>query len=273
MKTSLSTFLYCRYTLEEAIQRISAAGFDAVDIWGGRPHAYRIDLREHEIRNIRRVIDDFGLEIASFIPEQVNYPSCLCSPYKNIRMDSVRYIKDSIETAVRFGAPVINVFPGHTLYNQDLDDGWDRLADSLDRICEFAGHYNVLIAIEPGNKFKTDLINTAIQAMDMVDQLGCDNLGVLFDTGNALLVEEDTASAIENLSDRLFHVHINDNDGRKDQKLIPGHGQFNFDTFIHALHTNLFDGFLSADLGCDYINDPDLPAVETQEYLDNLINN
>lgn len=272
MKTSLSTFLYCYYSLEEAIQQVSIAGFDAVDIWGGRPHAYRNDLREHEIRHIRSIVDDLGMEIASFIPAQVRYPSSLCSPNKNIRMDSVRYLKASIEAAVRLGAPIITISPGHTLHDQGLDDGWERLADSLDRICEFAGHYNVLVAIEPGNKFQTDLINTTIQALDMIDQLGCDNLGVLFDSGNALLAGEDISSAIEHLGDRLFHVHVNDNDGVKAQKLIPGHGQFNFRTLVHALRMILFDGFITADLGWDYVIDPDPAAIEAQEYLENLIN-
>lgn len=271
MKTSLSTFIYCNYSLEEAIQRISVAGFDAVDIWGGRPHAYRNDLYEHEIKYIRRVIDDLGLQIASFNPAQFRYPFSLCSPIENIRMDSVQYIKGAIEMGVRLGASIINIFPGHTLHDQDLDDGWERLADSLNRICEFAGHYNVLIALEPGNKYQTDLINTTLHALDMIDQLGCDNLGVLFDCGNASIVGEDTLTAIENLSDRLFYLHINDNDGKKDQKLIPGHGQFDFLTLIHSLRLIAFDGFISADLGWDYTINPDPAAIETQEFLENLM--
>jgi sugar phosphate isomerase/epimerase len=272
MKTGISTFIYGHYSIEEAIQNISIAGYDSVEIWGGRPHAYRNDLREHEIRNIRNLIDDLGLQIISFDPAQFGYPSSLCSPIKNIRMDSVRYIKDSIETAVRLGASIISVFPGHTLNNQDLDDGWERLADSLDRICEFAGHYNILVAIKPGNKYQTDLINTTIQAVDMIDQLGFDNLGVLFDCGNAFIAGEDTASAIENLGDRLIAVHVNDNDGKTDQKHIPGHGQFDFRSLIHALRLTLYEGIISADLGWDYTNNPDPAAIETQEYLYNLIN-
>jgi fructoselysine 3-epimerase len=272
MKAGLSTFLYCHYSLQEAIQRINIAGYDAVEIWGGRPHAYRKDLREHEIRNIRNMIDDLGLEVSSFDPAQLGYPSSLCSPIEGIRMDSVRYIQDSIETGVRLGASVITVFPGHTLHDQDLDDGWERLADSLDRICEFAGHYNVLVAIEPGNKYQTDLINTTIQAVDMIDQLGCDNLGVLFDCGNSMISGEDTSTAIENLGDRLITVHINDNDGKTDQKLIPGHGQFDFRLLLHALRLILYEGSITADLGGHYTINPDPAAIETQEYLDNLIN-
>ncbi len=272
MKTGLSTNIYCHYSLEEAIQRIAIAGYDSVEIWGGRPHAYRYDLHEHEIRMIRTLMDDLGLQVVLFHPAQLGYPSSLCSPIKNIRMDSVRYIKDSIETAIRLGASIVNIIPGHTLNDQDLDDGWERLADSIARICEFAGHYNVLVAIKPGNKYHSDLINTTIQAGDMIDQLGCDNLGVVFDCSNASLAGEDIATAIENLGDRLLAVHINDNDGKENQKFIPGHGQFDFQSLIHALRLILFEGVISADLGWDYITDPDPAAIETQEYLENLLN-
>ena len=44
MKLSQSTFVYFRYSLVEAIQRIAACGYDAVDIWGGTPHAYPGDM-------------------------------------------------------------------------------------------------------------------------------------------------------------------------------------------------------------------------------------
>ena len=273
MRTSLLTSLYKDYSIDDAIHQISMAGFDGIELWGGRPHAYRNDLREHDIQFFKGIIDDLGLQITGFFPAQCRYPYCLCSPIRQIRMDSIRYIKDSIELAARFGAPVVNICPGHTMHGQDMDEGWELLADSLSRMCEFGGNYNILLAIEPSDPFETDLINTTIQAMDMIDQLGCDNLGVLFNTGHAFLVGEDTSTAIENLGDRLFHIHVNDNDGKQDQHLIPGTGQYDFPSLILTLQTALFDGYLSADLGWEYTTNPDSAAIKTQDYLENIINN
>lgn len=272
MRTSLSSFLYYNYSLEEAIQRTSVAGFDAIDIWGGRPHAYRDDLREHHIRSIRALVDDLGLEFASFIPAQFQYPTSLCSPIKNIRQDSIDYIKSSIETAARLGASVVSLSPGHTLSDQSQDEGWELLADSLTQLCDFSGNYDVLLALEPSDVFETDLINTTLQALDMIDQIGCDNLGVVFDTGHALIAGEDTPTALENLGDRLFHLHLSDNDGTRDQHLIPGKGIFNFEELIRTLKNKQFEGFLTAEPGWDYTLHPDPAAVETQDYLFQLIN-
>jgi protein FrlC len=272
LKTSLLTSLYKNYALEDAIQQIAVAGFDAVEIWGGRPHAYPDDMRKHDIQHIRSLMDDQGLEIAAVFPAQYHYPCCLCSPAVKVRIESVHYLMDSIELAVRLGAPVVIICPSHTLHNQHPDSAWELLADSLIRLCEFSSHYNILLAIEPSDKHATDMINTNIQAMDMIDQIGCDNLGVSFNTGHSLLVGEDAATVIENLGDRLFHVHINDNDGKQDQHLIPGQGQFDFQSMVQALRMTSFDGCMSADLGWGYLNNPNPAANETQEFLENLVN-
>ena len=271
VRTSLSSSLYINYLLPEAIEHIAMAGFDAVDIWGGRPHAYRNDLREYEIRTIRKLLDDFGLEIASFIPAQRRYPISLCSPNPVIRMDGIRDLQTSIELAARLGTYIISILPCHTLHSQSMDEGWELLADSLIQICEFAGYYDVLIAIEPTDPFQTDLINTTVQAMDMVDEIGCDNCGVIFDTGHALIAGEDTVTAIHNLRDKLFHIHLSDNHGKTDERLIPGKGLFDFHTLITTLQSVQFEGFLTAEPGWAYTLDPDPAAIETREYLEVLM--
>ena len=44
MKFSQSSFVYLNYPLQEAIRRLHQYGYQGVEIWGGRPHAYRHDL-------------------------------------------------------------------------------------------------------------------------------------------------------------------------------------------------------------------------------------
>jgi protein FrlC len=271
LKTSLSSYLYYNYSLEEAVKRTAAAGFDAIDIWGGRPHAYRDDLHEHDIRRIKLLLNDHGLEVTSFIPAQTHSHINLCHPKKAVRSDGIAYLNTCVETAARLGAPIISVLPNHSLYSQDMDEAWDLLADSLLRICEFASFYSVLIAIEPADPFESDLINTSIQAVDMIEQIGCENLGVVFDTGHALVAGEDTSTSIFNLGDLLLHVHLSDNDGKRDQHRIPGQGIFDFQELIHALRLTLYEGILTAEPGWDYTLDPDPAAIASQDFLQNLI--
>jgi len=270
MKLSLSSFIYFNYPLSEAIRRTAAAGFDGIDIWGGRPHAYRRDLSPEEIAELRRILAGEGLAIASFIPAQFRYPTSLCSPNDTIRRDSVSYIQESTETAAALGARIVSVCPGHTIYGQSMEDGWGRLSESLADIAEFARRYDMRIAIEPADKYETDLVPTCAEALKLIGELRYANLGVVLDNGHAHVVGESAVEAVQMLGPRLFHVHIDDNNGLRDQHLVPGEGTFEFPPFITALHKAGYDGFLAAELSWDYTINPDLAAQLTVERMDQI---
>jgi fructoselysine 3-epimerase len=258
------------YSLENAIRLVFIAGFDGIEIWGGRPHAYRFDLREHEFRHCRALLDDLGMQAPAFTPAQFLYPTSLCSPIKKIYRDSIQYFKDSIETAVRIGSQIICAMPGHTLNDQLIDDGWNRLAEGLIEICEYAAHYDILIGIQPANEYETDLVNTTVQALEMVEQLDCDNFGVIYNNAHAFIAGEETIKTIENLSDRLIHVHLSDNHGKSDQHLIPGRGLFDFQEMAFALSRIGYEGFISVELGMEYSVNPDAAAAESREFLETI---
>jgi protein FrlC len=271
MKISNSTFVYFNYTLDEAIRRTADAGFDGVDIWGGRPHAYRRDLTPEDRRRVSRLVFSLNLQVVSVIPAQFRYPTSLCSNNESIRQDSVAYIQEGVITAADLGAPVVSVCPGHSVFGQGKEDAWNRLGESLDAISRFAQAYDVRIAIETADQYETDILNTTTQAMTMINQLGHDNLGVLVDTGHLLVVGESSSSAVRDLGSRLFHVHVDDNNGVRDQHLVPGEGKFNFDQFVDALRGVGYTGFLSAELSWDYTIDPDTAAKATAAKLRSLL--
>ena len=267
---SLSSFIYLNYPLDEAIQRISQAGYDGVDIWGGRPHAYRKDRNQSENAQTRELMGSLNLGAASLIPAQFRYPTCLCSSNEVIRSDSVAYIKDGIQNAAALGAPTVSVCPGHSLFGQSKPAAWDCLRRSLDEICKFASTYSIRIAIEPADRYETDLINTIPDAMRMIDQLGRANLGVVLDTGHCHVVGESAVEAITVAQDRLFHVHMDDNAGLRDQHLVPGQGTFNFGPFLEKLGKSNYAGYLGVELSWDVTVDPDQAAVQALQYLRNL---
>ena len=266
-RISFSSFLYLNYPLTEAIRRISQAGYDGIDIWGGRPHAYRRDLQQFEIEELKGLLEKNNLGVASFIPAQFRYPTCLCSNNEIIRQDSVAYIQDSIRTAFALGAPIVSVCPGHTLFGQGELDAWKNLRTSLDEICRFALPLNIKIAIEPADRYETDLIQTISVALRMINELDHDNLGIVLDTGHAYVVGESAVDALTAAQDRLFHIHIDDNLGLRDQHLVPGQGSFDFSAFFKALEKSGYQGYLGVELGWDYTPDPDSAALQTLRYM------
>lgn len=267
MKFSLSSFVYFNATLQDVIEQTAAFGYDGIDIWGGRPHAYRKDLSAADCLALRRQMERLGLAAASFIPAQFRYPTSLCSPIPAIQEDSIAYIQDSILTASRLGASLVSVCPGHTLRGQSLQDGWERLKVSLYHICRFAQTLQMQIAIEPADPYETDLVNTIATAARLIAETEMENLGVLLDAGHVHVSGEPMAEAFKAAGDRLFHIHVDDNLGKRDQHLIPGEGKIDFPEFYRLVADTGYAGYLCAELSWDYTLDPDTAARQTIERL------
>jgi fructoselysine 3-epimerase len=267
MKSSLSSFVYFNYSLADAIRLTKAAGFQGIDIWGGRPHAFRRDLGPDELQMLKSLLKSEELAVASFIPAQFRYPTCLCSGNETIRRDSVAYIQDSIYTASALGAPVVSVCPGHSLHGQTLENARECLCTSLDTICHAADNYGIKIALEPADRYETDLAQTTGQALALIKAVNCPNLGVVLDNGHAAVVGESPADAVRSLGHYLYHVHVDDNNGLRDQHLVPGDGSLEFGSFLAALREVNYTGFLCAELTWDYTVDPDAPVRKTSAVM------
>jgi sugar phosphate isomerase/epimerase len=125
--------------------------------------------------------------------------------------------------------------------------------------------------MEPADRYETDLLANTADAMRMVAQVGKPNLGVVLDTGHAHIAVESAQSALADMGDRLFHVHIDDNNGVRDQHLIPGDGNADLRSWVVALQAGGYTGYLSAELAWDYTLDPDVAARLTVARLKELL--
>jgi len=273
MKLSQSTFVYFYYPLKEAVRRIVEAGYDGVEIWGGRPHAYGDDLSRSELKDVRSLIRDKGLEVSAFIPAQFRYPTSLVSPKKKIRNESIDYIKESFSVAKFLGTNMVTVCPGHTLFGQSFEDGWGLLKESLGRLVEYAQQYEITLLLEPAHEMESDLVITVNDALKIIQEIRENRIGVLLDTGHCAVNKEVLADCIENLagSGCVFHIHLDDNNGVMDEHLIPGRGKIDFIPFLRELKRVNYEGFLTVELGFQYILNPDSAIRESKEFLQKQI--
>ena len=157
--------------------------------------------------------------------------------------------------------------PGHTLAGQDREEAWEVLKSSLEEICSTASRHQIQIAIEPADRYETDLVNTIADAAHLIEQVDRANLGVLLDSGHVHVTGESLAEAVQAAGERLFHVHVDDNQGLRDQHLIPGDGSVDFPELYRLLAKAEYAGFLCAELGWDYTVDPIPAARQTIERL------
>ncbi|MDF2502272.1 MAG: Xylose isomerase protein barrel [Anaerosporomusa subterranea] len=271
MKISLSTFVYFRYPLIESIKRTALYGYDAVEIWGGRPHAYAEDMSTKKIQEVRSVINQLGIGISCFIPAQFRYPTNLASQDPEIRQKSIDYIKRSIDVAAELGAPFVSLCSGYSTYGQSLDDAWMAMMDSLGTLLEHSAGMPLELVLEPGNRYETDLVVTVDDAIKAVNAFD-GRIGILPDTGHLFVNKESLSDVVEKMQGYITHYHIDDNMGITDDHMVPGQGKMSYDIFLQKLKQYQYQGYLAVELGFQYTVDPDIAVKQSADYLRALQN-
>ena len=113
----------------------------------------------------------------------------------------------------------------------------DWAVESLREVGAYAATRHIGLAIEPLNRFETDLINTIDQGLNLCDLVGLENVGLLIDTFHMNIEEKSLLQAIRKAGNRVFHVQVSEND-----RGTPGTGQVRWDEFFSALKDISYGG-------------------------------
>jgi D-psicose/D-tagatose/L-ribulose 3-epimerase len=107
---------------------------------------------------------------------------------------------------------------------------WDRAVANLRRVCEMARANGLMIALEPLNRFESDLVNTAEDVLRLISDINHPAAKVLLDGFHMSIEEKDIEKAITLTGDKLIHVQVSEN-----HRGIPGSGQTNWQSFRRGL--------------------------------------
>jgi D-psicose/D-tagatose/L-ribulose 3-epimerase len=121
-------------------------------------------------------------------------------------------------------------------------DEWSRAVEGYQSIGDVLAQNNVILAIEPLNRFETFFLNTASDAAALCDQIAHPNIGILFDTFHANIEEKYIAQGYRTVGKHLKHVHTCEND-----RGIPGSGHVEWNEVFKALTDLNYDGWLTIE--------------------------
>lgn len=107
---------------------------------------------------------------------------------------------------------------------------WERAVTNLNRVCTIANGYGLSIALEPLNRFESDLINTAEDVMRLIKDINQNNAKVLLDGFHMTIEEKNIKEAIKRVGDKLIHVQVSENN-----RGVPGTGLTPWNDFKMAL--------------------------------------
>ena len=133
----------------------------------------------------------------------------------DVRTSTMQYLTDCLQTGATLGAVVLAgpLYAGggkrHTLPPAEAAREWELAVTGLQELSRRAEECGIRLALEPLNRYRTSVINTVEQLLPMLEDIGCDNVGIHYDTYHACLEEADLLASLETAlkSGRVTHFH------------------------------------------------------------------
>ena len=223
---------------EANLTKVAGWGYQGVELAIRNPDM--VDVDELEKR-----LTDLGLKVPAIGTGQAWGEEGLSFTNANIdiRKAAVERIVGHIELAKRFGALVIiGLIRGITPQGQTHLQSMQYLTECLSKCGEKATACGVRMALEPLNRYETDLIRTVGDGLDLIHQIGSPNLGLLLDTFHMNIEEADIDDSITNAGEQIFHFHVADSN-----RWYPGGGHLNFSRIISSLQMSGYNGWISGE--------------------------
>lgn len=116
-------------------------------------------------------------------------------------------------------------------------EGRARSAAVLRRIADLAADSGIRLGLETCNRYETNLVNTAAQALALAEEIDRPNVDVHLDTYHLNIEEPDTVHPVLVAGDRLGYVHV----GESNRGYL-GSGDIGFAGFFRILHRTGYTG-------------------------------
>ena len=240
MKYGVHIALWMKTWQDDVIPYIEEAarlGFDGVEL-------SLLGMTDENITRIKQCLNETGLELTC--TTGLSMAQDISSDDPELRQAGTAYLEHAIKTVSALGSPLLSgvIFaPWGKRLMTDRAGRWQRSADALKKLAPFARDHGVRLGIEAINRFETDLVNTAQQALELTQTIDEPNVGILLDSFHMNMEEKDIESALVSTKDKLFHFHCVEND-----RGVPGSGHTPWTNFFGGLKATNYQGWLTLEM-------------------------
>ena len=244
---------------EANVAKIASWGYDGVEL----------AVRDPKLVNagqLERVVADNGLVVPAIGTGQAWGEEGLSftSSDPAVRAAAIERISSHVPLAAHLDAIVIlGLIRGITPEGQTHEQSMEYLVEAIQQCAAAAEGTSVRFALEPMNRYETDLIHTAADGLELIERVGKENFGLLLDTFHMNIEEPDIGDAIQTCGNRIFHFHVADSN-----RWFPGAGHLDFVSILDGLIATGYQGFVSGEFMP--LPDADTAAEQGIGYLRNL---
>lgn len=225
--------------LEANAARVSQLGYDGIEL------AVR-DPAMLDVTNVRRVLDKYHLAVPALGTGQAWGEEHLSftDSDQSMRERAVKRIKSHIPLAKDLNALVIiGLIRGVAKAPVTHEQARSWIIDAMQEIAQEGDRHQVRFAIEPINRYETNLLNNVAETNALIGEIGMGNVGILYDTFHSNIEEPHLDESLRACKERLYHVHLADSN-----RWAPGVAHLDFREITRTLNLMNYRGWVSAEI-------------------------
>jgi 5-keto-L-gluconate epimerase len=199
------------------------------------------------IEEIDSLLEKYQLKVSAIATGQgcIHDQLCLSNPDPTMHQKAMERLYRIIDLAHHLDTKVIlggvkGMLNGS---EKDRDTQKELILEGVRNCCKYAEPLGVGLLIEAINRYETNFINTATEALAFVEKVGDSKLKVLLDTFHMNIEEVDIPTSLRLTGERLGYIHLVDSN-----RLSPGQGHICLDNVLKTLDEIGYRGVVSAEI-------------------------
>jgi D-psicose/D-tagatose/L-ribulose 3-epimerase len=184
-----------------------------------------------DVNATRQQLADAGLQVTC--SRGLAFDADVSSEDPDIVKRGAALLSDSLELTRRIGGTHFTgaLYSALGKYGQPLTPaGRDNVVSVLRDLANQAAEHQMTLGLEICNRYETNVINTARDALRLADDIGADNVLIHLDTYHMNIEEDDFVRPVHEVGARLGYVHVGEN-----HRGYLGSGHIDFTSFFRAL--------------------------------------
>jgi hydroxypyruvate isomerase len=237
------SLLFKEVPLLERPAAAKAAGFESIEFWWPWPE--QPVPADADVDAFVAAVRDAGVQLIglNFFAGDLAGPDCgvLSIPARSGEF------RDNIDVTVGIGAK-LGVGAFNALYGSRVADTTPEQQDELGSenlrlAADAAAAISATVLVEPVSGPKPYPLRTAADVAAVLDRVGRDNVGLLFDLFHLANNGDNLDAAIAEYASRIAHVQIADYPGRGE----PGSGTLDFARYLGAIQAGGYTGYVALE--------------------------
>jgi len=239
VSTWLWTSPFTTESAKELFPKISKMGFDVVEI------AVE-DVSLINIKAVKKALQQYNLKAnicGAFGPTR-DFTHEDIAVHKNC----FTYIESCLDFCVEldagfFGGPMYAaVGKARMLSPEKRKAEWELAVKNVSTVCKMADLRGLQIALEPLNRFESDLINTTEDVIRFINDINHPAAQIMLDGFHMNIEEKNIEKAIIAAGDKLIHLQVSEN-----YRGTPGTGQTHWDACKKGLEAINYQGSVTIE--------------------------